>query len=325
MCDTKEQFAELSELEKQGTICLEGALNLTEPIQIDEITTDISRAILDKQYILVCCSATRQKEISSLIAPVLQNGQAIVFSPGNLGTLYLRQELEVLNQKRTESKRQTEIILAELSGNLWACRKAKGTVVVARPLGVQRIAACPASDLERAMEVFRPLFPLKPAQNIVEAVLNSPNMITHLAGTLLNVTEIEKKGEGFALFEDGLSESVIEIFKSLEQERNAVLSAYGLELYETEGCQPLMQELMRNNTDEKLLLFKSLKGPSSMKHRYITEDAPCGTALLISMARAAGIKVSIAESLLTLASTINKTDYYKCGRTLDSMGLLKNI
>lgn len=151
LCDTKEQFAELSELEKQGTICLEGALNLTEPIQIDEITTDISRAILDKQYILVCCSATRQKEISSLIAPVLQNGQAIVFSPGNLGTLYLRQELEVLNQKRTESKRQTEIILAELSGNLWACRKAKGTVVVARPLGVQRIAACPASDLERAM------------------------------------------------------------------------------------------------------------------------------------------------------------------------------
>ena len=60
LCDTKEQFAELSELEKQGTICLEGALNLTEPIQIDEITTDISRAILDKQYILVCCSATRQ-------------------------------------------------------------------------------------------------------------------------------------------------------------------------------------------------------------------------------------------------------------------------
>ena len=88
-------------------------------------------------------------------------------------------------------------------------------------------------------------------------------MITHLAGTLLNVTEIEKKGEGFALFEDGLSESVIEIFKSLEQERNAVLSAYGLELYETEGCCLLYTSTRFLNSWRSIMLLISISHEDS--------------------------------------------------------------
>ena len=85
----------------------------------------------------------------------------------------------------------------------------------------------------------------------------------------------------------------------------------------------MMRTLMQEDTPEGLRLFKSLKGPSSMQHRYISEDAPYGTALLVSMARAADIAVPIAESLLTMASAVNQTDYYKCGRTLNSMNFSK--
>ena len=115
----------------------------------------------------------------------------------------------------------------------------------------------------------------------------------------------------------------IAIFKLIEKERNDVLEAYRLKLYNEESSEVLMRKLMRNDTPEGLLVFKALKGPSSMQHRYIEEDAPCGTAFMVSMAKAANIAVPITESLLTMASAINQTDYYKCGRTLYSMDLSK--
>ncbi len=285
------------------------------------MTTDICSAVQEATHIIICVSAKRQREISHMIAPALREGQAVVFSPGNLGAVILREELEAAYSLEGG---MPDVLVAELSGNLWACRMIRpGCVVVALPLSVQRLAAYPAIDTRKAIEGFKELFESEPAKNVAEGVLNSPNLITHLAGTLLNIADIEHKKEEFALFEDGLSESIIAIFKLIEKERNDVLEAYRLKLYNEESSEVLMRKLMRNDTPEGLLVFKALKGPSSMQHRYIEEDAPCGTAFMVSMAKAANIAVPITESLLTMASAINQTDYYKCGRTLYSMDLSK--
>lgn len=318
LCDTDEQFGERELLEKQGGIFTEGAFGITEPVSVHRMTTDICSAVKGTENIFVCVSAKRQEEISRLIAPVLEDGQAVLFSPGYLGSVCLRRELDIIY----ESERKPDILAAELSGNLWACRISRpGCVIVALPLEKQKMAAYPANDTERAVEHFKLLLESEPAKNVAEAVLNSPNIITHLAGTLLNAAEMEQKKEEFALFGDGLSDSVIAVFKLLEAERNAVLSAYGLDLYKKESSEVLMRKLMEADTPKTLLIFKTLKGPSSMQHRYISEDAPCGTAFMVSMAKAAKLAAPVAESLLTLASAINQTDYYKCGRTLYSMNL----
>ncbi len=318
LCDTEEQFTDISLLEKQGGILVEGAFGGEKPIKVYRMTTDIAAAAKDVKQVIVCTSAKRQEEVSQIIAPVLRAGQAVLFSPGNMGSVYLRSLLKKV------CKEEKNIISAELSGNLWACRmKRQGCVVVALPMSPQRVAAYPKKDVQKAVECFGNLFHAEPAENIAEAVLNSPNIITHLAGTLLNVAEIERKKESYALFEHGLSDTVIATFRLLEQERDTVLAAYGLQLYKKESSEVLMRKLMGEDTPEALRVFKSLDGPSSMQHRYIVEDASCGTALLVSMAREMGVLVPVTESLLTLASTINQTDYFKCGRTLYSMNLSK--
>ena len=323
LCDAKEEFEDFKLIEEHG-ILSEGAFGITEPVPVHRMTTDICDSVKGAEYIIVCVSGKRQNEISSLIAPVLKDGQAVLFTPGNLGAVCLRRILDAFYEQKGYQDKKPTIISAETSGNLWACRITKpGCVVVALPAAVQKIAAYPAADTRKAVECFEGLLKAEPAKNVIEAVLNSPNLITHLAGTLLNVADIERKKEEFALFEDGLSETVISVFRLLERERNAVLSAYGLELYNSESCEVLMRTLMQEDTPEGLRLFKSLKGPSSMQHRYISEDAPYGTALLVSMARAADIAVPIAESLLTMASAVKQTDYYKCGRTLNSMNFSK--
>lgn len=312
LADTKEQFTDLAVLKAQNGIRLCGALEIHETVPVFSMETDIPAAVSQARIILVCVSAGRQKDISHMIAPVLKDGQTVLFTPGNLGSIFLKSELGPYRR----------VMTAELCGNLWACRlKEPGTVIVALPPERQRIAAYPSSDTPAVIEALSGLLEADPASNILEAVLNSPNLITHLAGTLLNIARIEQKKEQYALFADGLSESVILAFKQLEKERNAVLSAYGLELYKKDSCEGLMRQLMREDTPEHLLTFKYLTGPSSMQHRYITEDASCGVALLVSMARAREIPVPLTESLLTMASVLNQTDYYVCGRTLNSMNI----
>ena len=65
--------------------------------------------------------------------------------------------------------------------------------------------------------------------------------------------------------------------------------------------------------------FQSLKGPESMQHRYITEDASCGVSLLISLAEYLKIDIPVTKAALCLAECINGEEYYKNGRTIEKL------
>lgn len=68
--------------------------------------------------------------------------------------------------------------------------------------------------------------------------------------------------------------------------------------------------------------FRALSGPRDGVHdRYVVEDAHAGNSLLASLGRAAGIKTPVVDSLLTLASVLNREDFYAGGITLENLGL----
>ncbi|MDR1944062.1 MAG: NAD/NADP octopine/nopaline dehydrogenase family protein, partial [Synergistaceae bacterium] len=71
----------------------------------------------------------------------------------------------------------------------------------------------------------------------------------------------------------------------------------------------------------ELNVFRSLLGPDSLQHRYISEDASSGVALLVSLARKAKVETPLTQAVLTLFSIINGIDYYAEGRTLENFGL----
>ena len=62
------------------------------------------------------------------------------------------------------------------------------------------------------------------------------------------------------------------------------------------------------------------KGPSTLKARYLTEDAPMALALYTSLGHAIGVDVSICESILTLAGCLMDSDYKHEGLTLERLG-----
>lgn len=313
LCDTPGQAEDFADIRRQGGIFMEGALCDEDPFLPYAMTNDFGEAVSGAGVVLVCVSAGRHPEVFELMAPHAYDGQLLLLVPGNMGSVLLKRKLQELGKH--------DVTVAEMSGNLWACRRtAPGRVLVAMPPSAKYIAACPSEDTRTAILALDGILEVLPATNIIETTLNSPNIISHVAGSILNAVGIEKKGEDFALFMDGLSESYITCTNKVEAERNELFEQMGLQVH-GEPCEGLHRTLMKDDIPPGLVYFKALKGPSSLNHRYVTEDASCGLALLVSLARLYGSPARFSESCLTIAGEINGTDYIQTGRTIENLDI----
>ena len=61
--------------------------------------------------------------------------------------------------------------------------------------------------------------------------------------------------------------------------------------------------------------------PADLFHRYVNEDVPNGLVPVSSFGKLLGLPTPTIDSLILLASTMNRTDYAASGRTIDKMGL----
>jgi len=82
---------------------------------------------------------------------------------------------------------------------------------------------------ENVIEALRGVYETMPAINVIEAALNSPNVDTHLLGSLLNTGAIEKADENYGLYAQGLTPSVIKCIEAFHSERAALFKALGYE------------------------------------------------------------------------------------------------
>ncbi|MDE6929426.1 MAG: NAD/NADP octopine/nopaline dehydrogenase family protein [Lachnospiraceae bacterium] len=310
LCDKEEHCREdFASIAERG-IDVKGP-GLVSGLSPKVLTHNIDEA-MEASRVLVCVSGGRQKEIAEWMSPYIRSAHSLLLMPGNLGTLVFHRVFEKEGQKAG--------LLAELGECPWAVRRlAPGSYVSAMPLGQKRIAAFPSKDTQKALERFQDLFPLKAGSNLIEICLNSPNVITHLSGTLLNLGEIEKKGKDFALFAHGLSHGYIQCMRLLEEERKQVLEAMKMECFAA-PVEPLLLKLKNPEAYPELETFRNLAGPDGLEHRFLTEDASCGTALFVSSAKKMGKEARTAEALLNLASGISGTDYYRLGRTWEWIG-----
>lgn len=313
LCDTPEQAVDFDVIRKQNGILLRGGSGKTGCALPYKLTYDFAEALQDSDCVIVCTSAGRHKEIAERIAPLAQSRQSFLLSPGNFGSFVFRRLLDAHGKQ--------DIAVAELCGNLWACRRtAPGEVLIAMPLKEGTIAALPSVNTQKVIGAFQGILALKPGRNVLEISLNSPNVISHVAGAVLNATQLERKGADFAFFQDGLSETVIQTFIQLEAEREAVLNKLGLSVYGA-SSEGLMRKLMDPNCPEALCYFRSLDGPSSFSHRYVSEDAACGVAMIVSLGKQYQVPTPLTEAYLTIAQSINQENYLKTGRTLETVGL----
>jgi opine dehydrogenase len=265
--------------------------------------------VKDSEYVLISQPAFGHETTSAAVMPYLCSGQKIVFVPGNASTIALR---DIFSGKN--------VFLAETNTLPYGCRikHENGLEVHVSVLpGQISLGAFPSGAVDEFSD-FSELINRRvvKANTALEAALNNPNPLVHPTGVLLNAGGIEQFDE--LNFYKGYTSSVMRVLGAKDRERLAIGSKldYNLLKYEDFGGKDI-----NGNLDSFINCgMKAELGKPAINGRYITEDVPYGLSLWASLADLVGVDVPIMKAEIKLASTMNSTDYFKSGRTLESLG-----
>jgi len=284
------------------------------------VTTDIALAIDGVDIIFIAVPTIAQKYFVEALKPHIKNGQTLVMVAGNFGSLkagpYLGDQVV-----------RGEVLLAETSSLPYFARlTGPGHVNVSFKTPVA-VAAFPSKYTSQVVDKVKVAYPdTSPLTDILEASLCNFNMLGHPAGSLLNAGAIEfaeMNGRDYFMYREGCSPGVSRVVEAVDGERRAVASALGYKLT------PLVDILHHLGFCDEPSVFKGLQspiltggaGPKGLKHRYITEDVPFLLVPLAELAGLVGLEIPVVRSLITIASVLNETDYWKSPRNLASLGL----
>lgn len=311
LCDHEGFKKEINDVKENGGIMLRGRAG-RGIYQIAGATHDFEGAVKSAELILVCVPAARHKEIAERIAPYVKAGQSVLILPGNLGSFVFRDVFQANGVSE-------DVIIAEMEGNLCPCRlTAPAEVTVGLPIRAKKVAALPGSRTKEFMERSEGVLDFIANKHVLEGALLSDNYVLHIGTSLLASSTIDQMGEEFILFQHGLTDYAVHCTEAIRQERIRLLA--GFELEERDSATEFFEELRDWKNHPEYSVFRTLKGPDSLKHRYVEEDAMACASMALSCAARLGIEMPVLKSIVTLASAVNQTDYYAAGRTLENAG-----
>ncbi|MDR1797030.1 MAG: NAD/NADP octopine/nopaline dehydrogenase family protein [Clostridiales Family XIII bacterium] len=272
------------------------------------LTQNLAEAVAGADAILISAVTQQHAAIAWQLAPLLKDGQAVCFSAGNSSSIVLRGLLP----------RRPDVVVGEMSGNVYPARLiGPAKLVSAFAYKPKAVAAFPGKDTARLIEAFAGVYAFVPEVNVLAALLNSPNIVGHLAGSLLNAGGIDRN-PGFLLYTDGMSESIFRVAEAVEAEKLRVMERMG---YAAVRHAPMLRKVGDYGDYPELDIFRTLAGPSSMTHRYVDEDASFGQRILLSLADTIGEGAPATRALLLLAGIVNRRDYLAEGMTLERLGI----
>ena len=274
------------------------------------ITRDVKKAVDFGDVLMVMTTTLQHEEIAQLIAPFVHNGQIIVLVPGYMGSLIFKKYIK------------KDVIYSE-----WETTAYNGRIVDSMYVRItfynprNAVSALPSIRAQEIVDIMSQSFPSTKytRKNILESAMHNPNMIVHPIGILFSASRIEYSHGEFWMYKEAFTDSVINVIKAFDVQKNKILNAFGcdsLDYFEAAKW--------RNEEDlsiDAMTVFRSFaessnKGPSFINHRYLNEDVPIGLGLFISIGKVLGIDTSIQEAILSLASALLNKDLKKNARTI---------
>jgi opine dehydrogenase len=286
---------------------------------IDRVSVDAGHVIDGADVIALVVPAMEQGVAAAGLAHALTDDQLVLVLPACTGGA-----LEVAAVLHRSGRRS---VVAEVDSFPYACTKTgPASSCIAAVKTRFRVAALPARETPGVLERLAPLFAQAAgADSVLDTSLTNMNAVLHVPGMVANLGRVESP-TGFDFYGEGLTPSVARLVDAYDAERvqlaNAlgarvptlqewVSGAYGVEAAST---YELVQQL-------HLEVYGSSPAPGSLRHRYLTEDVPCGTVPLASLSRQLELATPAHDALIALASTACDTEFATEGRTSATLGL----
>ena len=281
------------------------------------ITKDVKKAITFADTLMITTTTSQHEYVAQKIAPFVRDGQIIVLIPGYMGSLIFKKYID------------KNVIYSE-----WETTAYNGRIVDSMYVRItfynprNAISVLPVCELSNVLNLMSRCFPNTSysRKHILESALHNPNMIVHPIGVLFSASRIEHSKGEFWMYREAFTDSVINVIKAFDVQKNRMLQEF--------GCEPLDYfEAAKWRNEENLdidamTVFKSFadssnKGPSFINHRYLNEDVPNGLGLFISIGKVIGIDVSVPQSIMTLSSALLNKNLSHNARTIEYL-LQKN-
>jgi len=268
----------------------------------------------------VVLPSSAHAEIAKACAKYLHDGHIVILHPGRTcGALEFSKVIR-------ENGCAADVTIAEAETFIYASRS-EGPAR-ARIFGIKEavpLAALPAKNTEKVLDAINEAYPqFIDGGDVLHTGLNNMGAIFHPALTLLNAGWIETTHGDYQFYIDGVSPSVARMLEVLDRERVTVASALGLRArtalewlklaYNTNGEN--LHEAIHNQSG-----YYGIKAPANLHHRYLFEDVPMSLVPIASLGIRYGVSVRGMESIIRIANIIHSTDYWRRGRTVESLGL----
>ncbi|KDR94001.1 opine dehydrogenase [Peptoclostridium litorale DSM 5388] len=290
--------------------------------KITKATTDIKEAVEFSDVLVLICPSFAQEILFEKMLPHLKDDQIIILMPGNYGGL-------VLNKIKNDSARSDlKLTFVDAISIPWACRAVEPAKIAI--MGLKEflpMSVFPYSNLEYAKSKIDNILPLRLEflDNPIVAGLENINFGGHPLLTTLNMGLLENFNGEFNYYRDCCSVATANAAAKMDEERLSVGAQFGFDLKtELEAMNALynsnyktVYEFNRASTTH----VKINSSPASSKSRYITEDVAYLLVPCFELAKVAGLNIPIVESCIHIASAYNDENYFKSGRTLETMGL----
>lgn len=288
--------------------------------RLKRVTDDLSLAAADSEVIMVVVPAFAHQNIATGLAPHLQDGQIVILNPGRtLGALEFRRALAAAGCT-------ADIIIAEAQTFIYASRSdGPAQARIFRTKEAVPLAALPAGDTRAVLKAIAPAYPeFIDGHTILHTGLNNIGAIFHPTIILHNAGWIESTGGDFEFYIEGVTPTVARIMEAVDRERTRLGQALGIELLSAREWLK-----MAYNADGETLFesiqnqdgYRGIRAPTSLRHRYLTEDIPMSLIPMASLGELFGFRVRAMRSLIRLAIIAHNRDYWETGRTVASLGL----
>jgi len=299
-------------IEVEGEVEGFGSPNLATP--------DIRKAVRGVDVIMMVVPASAHRDITHALAPVLTDGQVVVLNPGRTGGA-----LEVAHILRDDGCK-ADVLVAEAQTLIYVSRHLEPTKAhIFQIKSEVPVAALPAFRTPEVLRDLRTAFPQFVAGgNVLQTSLDNIGAVFHPAVTILNAGRIESTHGDFEYYLEGITASVARILEHLDEERLAVAGALGIrahrardwlyQAYASAGA--TLYDSIQSTPG-----YKGVRAPARVQHRYVTEDVPMSLVPIASLADQLGVRVPTIKSIIHLAGAMMGEDYWRTGRTVESMGL----
>lgn len=304
----------IGKLLETKTIFCKGVIN--QSVEISYVTSDLGFAVNNSDIIFITTPSSSHKELASRIAQVLKKSTMVVLSPGRtFGIIEFMKEFEGNNKYK-------KVLVAETQTIIYTCRKISEDEV---SLIAFKKDIYIASNNKHNTEIIIDNLPnciksfFRPANSFIETSLGNVGMILHCAPMLMNVGWIESKSNSYKFYYDGISKTVASYLEKIDMERVEVAKKLGYEIetttewmrrvYSIDGFN--LYECTHNN-----IAYSNIDAPSTMEHRYIFEDIPCGLVPMEYIGNMLQIDMKYTKMIIDLACLMLDHDFRGDGRRI---------